>query len=318
MALMAVIAVVFILKTVQFRRANDHLPEPPLPPAAATATPPGKLAGLGYLPADCTALAALHVAQLLPTDTGRTLLGRFGLSPDRPLAGVKLDEVDDVVLGGTLDRVPPRLTLVVRTRRPYDAADVRRELSAGGEVRRGEHDVYRFKPTLGGLAVELGVSSPDERTLLIGLVDDFEILPKSPAGGVERFPAPLPELVKARLPSGSLAWLAAQAESGPPALTTLLGGLGSKPPPEVELLSLVRRLAVSATLADGLTLRAAVLGRDSAAAKLDAALKKWGESLGVPVVVDRSSDGWLTATASGPVEKWTEPAAKKADTPNRP
>ena len=86
---------------------------------------------------------------------------------------------------------------MIRTRQPYQGDEVRKALQAGREVERGGRTVYRFKLSQGGL--ELGLVYADERTLLVGLVDDFETVPAQPAKGAERLPAALRELMT-RLP----------------------------------------------------------------------------------------------------------------------
>src|SRR5437870_4767120 len=60
MALMAAISLVYALRTTELRRSHDFLPEPPAPPPVVTTTPPIELTGLGYLPANCTAVIGLH------------------------------------------------------------------------------------------------------------------------------------------------------------------------------------------------------------------------------------------------------------------
>src|SRR3954470_12174304 len=57
MAFMGTASLVYRLRTTAFRRSNDYPPEPPaLPLPAVTTTPPAELTGLGYLPANCTAV----------------------------------------------------------------------------------------------------------------------------------------------------------------------------------------------------------------------------------------------------------------------
>jgi hypothetical protein len=303
MALMATISLVYALRTTEFRRSNDHPAGPHVPPLpAVTATPPTELTGLEYLPANCTAVVGLHVAQALQSEAGRTLLNRSGLAQDGSFLGLKLDTIDHAVLGANLDRVPPQVTLVVRTRQPYSGDEVRKALQAGREVERGGRTVYRFKLSQGGL--ELGLVCPDERTLLVGLVDDFETVPTQPAKGAERLPAPLRDLMTTRLPGGSVAWAVAHAADHPPAVASLLSGFTAKPSPDIELLGQVRSLALSLRPTDGVTLNAAVQGRDATAtAKLGDLLRKWGEAAEVPVNPAIQGD-WVTVTASATPEKW--------------
>src|SRR5205085_7743294 len=131
----------------------------------------------------------------------------------------------------------------------------------------------------GGL--ELGLACPDERTLLVGLVDDFETVPTQPAKGAERLPAALRELMEARLPGGSVAWAVAHAADHPPAVASLLGGFNAKPSPDVELLGQVRSLALSLRPVDGIRLNAAVKARAAVATgKLADPSKKGAERAG--------------------------------------
>jgi hypothetical protein len=88
--------------------------------------PAGQLAGLGYLPPDIAAVAAVRIAELMQTTAGRDMLEleKLRLGPtDLGIArfagwlGVKPEELDHIVLGlSSTDQ----WYLVIRTRKPYD------------------------------------------------------------------------------------------------------------------------------------------------------------------------------------------------------
>ena len=58
----------------------------------------------------------------------------------------KRAEVEKQAAGRVEDRLLPRVTLVVQTRNPFDAAKVRDTLKAGRSTQRGQRTLYRFHP----------------------------------------------------------------------------------------------------------------------------------------------------------------------------
>src|SRR5207244_5138921 len=142
MALMAITGLTFALFTQKIRRAHDsgRSVTKPLPPVRTLA--PSNLPGLGYLPPDTDVIAALHVAEALETPAGQAFLTQFHFAPADFLVenltqgtGLTLNDLDYAVLGLQIkNRLLPRFVLVVETRRPYDADQLREALKTSKSV----------------------------------------------------------------------------------------------------------------------------------------------------------------------------------------
>ncbi|MFO0811198.1 MAG: hypothetical protein U0746_21420 [Gemmataceae bacterium] len=223
MLAMAGIALIYALATVDFRRANDHKSQD-AKMAAVVAVPPNELAALAYLPADIELVAGLAAAQALETESGKVLLNSLMLNGFTP------EQIDHVVVAtGDLNTLPPRLTIVVRSRRPLDLVKLRAALKADQSVQRNGRTTYIGKLPFG--TVDGAITFADERTLVAALKpEDLDVVPKTAAGGVGRFPQPVRDSID-KLPSDTPAWLVAHKKPNNAALALALGL--TKVPPDV-------------------------------------------------------------------------------------
>jgi hypothetical protein len=234
MLLMAATGLTYALLTEQVRRDHDKaLPRtsrrPALPPLRHLPEPdpvaPGRLAALGYLPSNTGLVVGLHVQDLLSSPAGKELrnrpvkLGKWELRLDalRDLTGLDVEDIDHAVLGMVLARgegpdLPPTY-LVVRTRRPFNAPQLRAALKAreGREVETpdgGKRVVY--SAAVRGLPMTLWL--PGDRTVVLGLLGDLAGVPSRPNEGLDHLSAVLRKLIEARISTGMAAWAAGHAD----------------------------------------------------------------------------------------------------------
>jgi hypothetical protein len=192
---MACTGLVFALVTWRERRSHDTgLSQRPkrspipienedteVPPLA-----PDRLPALGYLPRGTDFVLAARVAELRQTQTGKRLLEeplRFGeqsikLADVAAMIGLEMEQIDHLVLGLKLENLL-WLNVVIRTRQPYDAAELRGRLKADLVAHEGKKRLYRFRPPQ--LRLPLVVWFADEHTLVLGLDDSHvEAAPEPP------------------------------------------------------------------------------------------------------------------------------------------
>jgi hypothetical protein len=142
MAVMAAVGLTLALWTKNERRRNDYK------------SPPGEWAGMGYLPVECHLVFKLQVSQLQEEYEARKLLAEprptyvdIALTDLEKLSGLKLEMIDYAILGVVLQ--PFQANLVVVTNKPYDPAQLVKNLKA---QEMGEHHampVYSFNSGLG-------------------------------------------------------------------------------------------------------------------------------------------------------------------------
>ena len=158
MACMFAGALAFALSTQSFRRQNDKgitqgrpKRRPPLddaPTSDNTPTPPAQLAALGWLPRESSLLVGVHVRELAQNrswqnsadaaDQAGRRTSNFSVASLTKLIPFKIDDLDHLVLGVKLDdALPPRMTLVVRTRQDYDEAALLQTLEDKRKERAG-------------------------------------------------------------------------------------------------------------------------------------------------------------------------------------
>lgn len=247
-------------------------------PAAVEAVAPSQLAGLGYLPADTSFLVGLHVAEALREDAGRELLAnlrlgsnRFSLDQLEKRTGLDRDQIDHVVLGLKL-ALPPRVTLIVRTRQPYDEAKLRTALQAERKTERKQKTLYRFPWD----QLEFTLWAADRETFIVGLSpQDFDDVPATPAAGGEHLPAEFQPILKERLRPGTPVWVVARAEAWDRPEGQMLLTLAEVPKEERDVLAVVKTVGLWLRLDPGRTLNGAVEAADEAkAAKVDAYVKQ--------------------------------------------
>jgi hypothetical protein len=214
MAMMAVIGLFFAWITVEKRRQRD-LRVSKLEPERVVATAPAKLAGLGYLPGDTNVIAGVHIAELMENTESREILlqarGRsadLGIGQIERWTGLKLEDLHHVVLGFNVDvgdRILPRWTLVVYTRKAYDASRLRQTLKVSERVKRNRRTLYRFNLNQSPFSGMVWLAA--ERVFVVSMLEeDFEGVPLTPLPGIERFGASLAGFFNGPLHEGTQAW----------------------------------------------------------------------------------------------------------------
>jgi hypothetical protein len=262
MAGMALLSLTFALSTVQNRRKNDPKPLPVLEPP------------LSYLPQGYDLILGVQVAEARRTTAGQTFLGRsqlddlgFTLADLEGAIGLKLTDVEQVVFGVRIEDM--RMTLVVRTRQPYDPAAIRTALQASRRSEISGREVYHF--TLEKRHLSAVLWSPDVQTLVIGLSPkDITAIP-TPSGELP-VPTALADLLRKRMNTRNVLWAAGRFEKGAALRDLLAAQLGDK---EREALAQVQTFALGLELDPQVKLSFSVACKDAAgAAGVEQALSK--------------------------------------------
>ena len=275
MAAMALISLVVGLRTVSFRRSRDQEP-------------------LGYLPDDTNVMAGVHVAKALETGAGRDVLTQLrlgasdvGLVHLERWIGLGLEDLADVVLGMKVDdRLPPRVTLVVRTRKPYNEAKVRAALKDGQALERRQKQLVRFHADKTPLTATIWLAAPS--TLVLGLDPaDLDAVPLTPHAGIGHLEEPLQRFLEDPRGAKAHAWVAGHSEHWDrTALGTLLGALAGQ---NLELLKGLRAAEAWVRFDQAVTVDVECRCADDAAAgALAAFLRRAG-----------AADKWHVATGEG-------------------
>ncbi len=310
---MAALATVFAYFTRDYRRQNDYRTqkktEPGLAPTAAEASL------LGFLPARCNVLAALHVSKLLQQPATRKLLDEPPLSllvQSLPQwTGLKLSDFDQAALGAEIQSKLPQVVVVLQTRQPYVPAKVAAALAPAQPAQhRGKLLVrFRLQPVGEGL---LWCHSERLLVLILGLdavtTDDLDAVPPRPRPGAEGFAAPLRSAIAQRLPATSALWLAGHFDE-PSAAGDLLE-FGGKKNELLDALLRTKTFALSVQPQDHPTLTAHFFtGAAQASERLQTLLeaRRW-EGAQSYKVVGPSPDAeaveqWVTLQARGDLAK---------------
>jgi hypothetical protein len=287
---MAGLGLVFALKTVGVRRANDSKgAQPPEPPVESVALAPASWPGLGHLPDDVHIVAGVRVADALDSPAGRALLGPLGLANAQKttILGISPGHVDNLMFGASLRALPPRVTAVVHGS-IGDAPGPGRAIEQHGKT------LHRAK--LWATGPEGAIWRSDRHTLVAALLpEDFDHVPAKPRDSV-----PLSELMS-RLDPQATAWLVASVDPNDAALVLAAPFL---PAADRDAWTKLAALAVSLR-ADGnkITLNVHLRGRDAGGAiagALAESLKKAAAE--VTVTVPEAGD-WYGVTATGDADK---------------
>jgi hypothetical protein len=265
MVLMAGVGLAYALWTQDYRRQNDRglVKRRPLRPTRPESEPdPGPVApvnplsALGYLPADTNVVLVGLVPQLRAGDAGKQLFGERLNVLGRPLslerlaewAGLAPDNIELLALGTRADdQLIPALTLVVRTRRPYDEKKVLAALEAKPRNVAGDARNEVYSLTLKGTPKGRGQAMlwcADRRTLVLrGLAANMGDVPRQAEVDYKHLPSVVRELIAQRVEAKAPLWAVGEVASwaeGWPALFA-----GRLPPEEAARLRLVRTFALS-------------------------------------------------------------------------
>ncbi|HZU37776.1 MAG TPA: hypothetical protein VFA18_17785, partial [Gemmataceae bacterium] len=278
MFILAAVGFAYMLVTHDFRRRND--------PVSGSAT------ALGYLPSDTDVAAMIHVQKLRTEPAGKDLLGFFGLTTrddgrDRAeqLLGVKLNNIEAVVLSIKTEAVGLRPIVLVQTERPYDAEKVRAILDTGPPIHDGYRTVYQVRSAQLGLR---GVWFAAANVLVLGgRVEDLEAVPQSPGSG------PLPEALGQFVVDSDMApvWLTGHLAQWPLELAPWLDALGQ---PAATVVSNIRTFALWLDLKKDMTVRAKL---DCADAKSAKSLAKMLQEIRLPDLKLMTSQSDIQVTA---------------------
>jgi hypothetical protein len=272
MGLMAVVGLAYALATVDFRR-NFRKPVSISPTRERTGAGtgvallgPAELPALGYLPADCNFIGAVHVAEILHDPVGRRFLVaprpapiEFALANVEQWTGLATEDLDHVVFGTRIEEGGPlQLCLVVRSRQPYRAASIAAAQAVQG-TRAGEFRgkaLYHLKiPLDNGL-----LWCADDRTLVLFVrvdgtrPEDLNAIPERPRVGADGLSPRLRNVLEKRLGKGTLVWLAGHLDR--PGILEPLLTLGQTPPDIQRLVTSIQTFAAGLRFQTGITLLA--------------------------------------------------------------
>lgn len=218
MGFMAGLGLIYALATQSYRRQHDPKKIEP-PPLSSN---PGELIGLGYLPADTNVVAALSVtAAVEDKEAGKMLqaplppLLHLGLERIEQWTGLKVQDLDQVVVGARLANELPQLTVVLITRKAYDLKAVEKALSPARPVLHRGKPRFQFslKPAGEGL-----LWCPADKALVLILradavkTQDLDAIPLRPVAEAANLSADLRHLLDKRLNQQSVLFAAGQLE----------------------------------------------------------------------------------------------------------
>jgi hypothetical protein len=314
MACVALMAIPFALATKEARRENDPKGLPPEPKAAAVQPTVLPWAVLGYLPEDCNVMAGIQVADLQQQPIGAKLLARDGnvgeplpqllgllLGPVELYTGLKVEDVDHLVLGTRLDDTLPVLTIVARTKKSYDAAGVAKAQAPVVPVKHLGRELYQFKPKLGsGMLFEAdaqtliivirldAITEPDKQFLTTTPRIGFEASPRS--FWPTRWMGPEPWL-----DTGTCLWWAAN-EIQRPELAAMLLPFGRKDADLAKELASARSILLGLRLQQDATLWGALLCPDKKNYVSGLIERQTVDGFGAPKILRRSNAKWHMPT----------------------
>lgn len=279
MAVMALGALIFALRTQSFRRANDYRRGPT---STVVLQAPAEWAAVGYLPAQTNVLAGVHVAKLLNDPLGKRLfdlprpeLLDLVLETVERWTRIKPAQIDHVIFGAEITNKLPQLVIVVRTVGSYSEGEMVRAMQPTKPFQLGARTVFRLPGKAGnGL-----LYCADDRTLValvrldVPSLDDLNAIPVPPRKGADGLSALLQKIFAERIEKEGLAWCAGDLEPAA-ALKDVLAFAGL-PMANFKLLSDVKQFALSLYPQDGWTISGSFRASDEAAAEdLEHALKE--------------------------------------------
>jgi hypothetical protein len=264
------LAVTMLAVQISSQRASRPALETETP--VVQSVPPAALYGLGYAPADTDFVAGIHVAEALADPVAKDFVTHFAFGPGLDLTaiekwtGLTLQDMDHVVLALRIEgMLTPRVSIAVRTARPYDEQTIRGKLKLNRNPVPGKSEVYR-------LSVENSLLTPhlwfvDDHTLIIGgSAKDLEAVPATPHSGADQLRPELEALMRERMGQGTPLWMAGAPRAWD---QTLMWGLllGRQNKDERELLSKITVFGVWFQFHEGLALNVALQAKDAMTAK---------------------------------------------------
>jgi hypothetical protein len=310
----ALIGLLLVVLVIQTSQKPEPEPEPTRGRLTVAATAPADLPGLAYLPVDTDMAAAVHVAEVMQTDAGKqavALLELVAKSDVESWTGLKTEDVDHLVIGFDGSKGFSEGTLVVRTRQPYNLAEIRKAFASRPMPQHGHKPVYSLAPRKDTNAL---LWCADERTLVVVFKvqgqPDFGAVPTKPRAGKDRLPPPLLTLFQERpLGSGNPVWLAG---SSPDAgvMKQLLSALPLGPA-NGNVLSRLRSVRAGLRFDPVLAVNADLETQDAASAEELERLLRRRKGKGTALkVIHKPGDKWVSVEAKFQGEAWGKMLAK--------
>jgi hypothetical protein len=274
------------LMRVHLRRSSNPYPEELSPYPPITSVAPAHLSGLRYLPADTNMIAAIHVADLLQSETGRNLLDRPGpFAQLEQWIGLPAREVDHVIFGLKVDdRLLPRLIVIVETLRPFSKRELKEKLK-GSRFR--DPEAIRF---------------PSDHTFVMGLTSkDLETIPKTPSAGINHLPPPIQTALRERIDKAARIWAVGTSDDWEK--TVVLGYLNSLPKETKDVLKKIQLFAIGLRMDQEMTLTAALKCSDEPAAQ---ALERLLDKQKIEAIRDltiKHENAWVTVRGKTSTEQ---------------
>lgn len=269
-ASMAIIGLSYALWTKQARRGRDPKKIEKFEPIAARR--PSELAALGYLPKDCQIVAGFHFAEMQTDKSGQELLAvprpallDFSIKQIARTTGMKIDDLDHVVLAATFDASLPQLASIIRTRGKISLEKI-------AEARPIRAQLFEDRPLyLFALdPLNVAVWCVDERTLIcVTRLDEPKVehlrgFSATPKKIEEAAPGELAKLMNERLPGRPYAWVVGRLDQLGPMLALAPLFLGGKT--DLAAWNRLQKFAVGIEPMEGLTLKGEFLLADAKAA----------------------------------------------------
>jgi len=289
MAAIAAGALGFALMTRPVRRSHDL--------AEGTA--------LAFLPRDANLVASVQVGEVLREPAGKELVNVFQLGPresePEPLekwTGLKLEDMEAAVFGLRLSGGSSRTVLILQTRRPYNAEQVRSTLKAGKPLARGQRLYYHISAE--GLPFQV-LWCPASNVIFLGMAaEDLDAVPDTLAQGTDALPPSLKEMVDDQLIKEGQAWLAGRADNWSKIgmLAWPRWRLSRK---DREALAQAQMVGIAVRFDTDMSVKVVLDCADAGAARrLEASVKRLGKDL--PGFTAARSDGRVTARATAGVD----------------
>jgi hypothetical protein len=302
MATMAIVGLSYALWTTQIRRARDPKKIDRLEPISARR--PLELPALGYLPKECQLVAGLHLAEMLNDKAGKELLAEprpalidWSLRQITRTSGLKLEDIDHVVLATAFDAHFPQLVMIVRTRPKIDLQKIAEARPKKSTLHENQ-PLYEF--TLDPLG-EAMVWNVEERTLIYVFrldaprTEHLNRLSATPRKLDAMLSAPLQKAMKERLPTHPYMWAAGRLDQLGMAKDWLPLAFGGKA--ELGPLKQIQTFTLGIEPVEGLTLKGDF---QLANAKSAAAFKAFLDN----VQIDGAKSHKVEASPSDEPEQW--------------
>lgn len=243
MAGMAALAAIFALWTQSFRRSNDQ--KKSFVYANAASTLPDEGPALAYIPARCTILAAVNLADLRVNPIAKpALLDKMPRSVAwaaeklTDSTGLTLNDLDHAATGIEIVNGAPKIYVIVQTAKDYNRDAIFKAFAPRTPKTLRSRPYIQFP--LSHLGSGTAWCLTDRHIAFLFTLEpatpaDLEAIPERPRPKLEGSPDAVKKLVKERIDKQSLAWLAGDlGQLG--TLADVLGALGARTEPYRPLL----------------------------------------------------------------------------------